>query len=91
MSNTAELKKALARRATINAKLEALKAEMSEIDATIKASLDYAEDPYIIGNYKVYWKETTRTSLDQSFLKAHEPAAYARALVTKTTTYYAVK
>ena len=89
--NTNEIKKALTKRASLTAKLEALKSEIAEIDGTIKASLDYSDAPYVIGNYKVYWKETTRTSLDQAFLKEHEPAAYARALVTKPATYYAVK
>lgn len=89
--NDNELKKALTRRAALNAKLAAIKAEIESIDATVKASLDYSEEPYTVGPYKVFWKETTRTSLDQAFLKAHEPAAYARALVTNPATYYAVK
>ena len=89
--DTKEMKKALTRRAALAAKLEAIKAEMADIDNAVKASLDYSDTPYAIGPYKVFWRETTRTSLDQAFLKEHEPAAYARALVTKPATYYAVK
>jgi len=85
------LKKSLDRRAALSAKLEAIKAEIAGIDATVKASLDYADEAHIIGPYKVFYKEVTRTSADMAWIKEHAPATYAKALVTKTQTYYAVK
>jgi len=89
--NTNEIKKSLTRRAALAAKLAAIKAEIESIDETVKASLEYQDDAYIIGSFKVYYKQTTTTRLDQAFLKEHEPAAYNRSLVTKTSVYYAVK
>lgn len=89
--NTTTLKKDLTRRAALAARLEAIKAEIAEIDASVKAALDYSEEAYIIGPYKVYWKETTTTRADMNWIKEHAPATYQKSLITKTSTYYAVK
>lgn len=78
------------KRAMLKAKAEELKAQMEQIDLELK-SLDKSEDPYIFGQYKVFWKDTTKTSLDQKALREHNPAAYEKALVTKTSEYFAVK